>query len=230
MIHVTDLRFGILDIPSLILPAGHIVVIGPNGSGKTTFLRLLAGMEEPVQGSILLEGKAPGETRIGWVHEFPGQNSLFIRVGEELASPLRFHHLPCEGISRKVKEIAEQVGISHLLDRDLATLSGGEQVLTALATAMVSMPRTLILDEWDSHVDALTAGMLQEQLSRIGVPFVVQCTQNIDLAAAADTVVFLSGGRVKASGPPGEVFSGCEDSCWYPPAWRCREWNLPLIR
>jgi len=227
MIHISGLRHGILDIPSCRIPAGHVAVIGPNGSGKSTLLRLLAGMEEPVQGCIRIGEKSPGDMAIGWVHEVPGRNSLFLRVDEELASPLRFRHYQCEEISRRTREVAERAGISHLMDRDLVTLSGGEQVLIAMATAIISGPEILILDEWDSHLDAHTAAALQEQLSGLGVRCIVQCTQNMDLAATADTVILLSRGRVKAGGPPREVCGKCADSCWYPPSWRWREWNLP---
>lgn len=225
MIRIEGLRHGILDIPSCVIPEGRIAVIGRNGSGKSTLARLLAGLERPASGSISIGDKVPGEIATGWVHEVPGQNGLFLRVDEELASPLRFRHCPCDEIARRAREVAERCGISHLVNRDLVTLSGGQQVLAALATAMVSRPGILVLDEWDSHLDARTAEYVQRLLYGTGIRCIVQCTQNMDLAAAADTVVFLSGGRVRAAGPPAEVFGGCADSCWYPPSWRWRDWS-----
>lgn len=228
MIRIHKLRHGILDIPSLLIPAGRSALIGPNGSGKTTLLRLLAGMEEPVQGRITIGGKDPAEVTVGWVHEFTGRNTLFSRVSEELASPLRFRHCTCEEIAMRVKEVSALAGITPLLDRETVSLSGGEQVLTALATAILSTPDILVLDEWDSHLDAHTASMLQEHLGRAGVSRIVQCTQNMDLASSADAVLFLSDGRVEAFGNPGEVFSGYRESCWYPPSWRLKEWNSSL--
>ncbi len=228
MIRINGLRHGILDIPSLLVPAGYTAVIGPNGSGKTTLLRLLAGMEEPLHGSVTIGGQRAGALTVGWVHEFPGRNALFSRVREEIASPLQFRHLPCEEILEKVREVSGRIGISSLLDREPESLSGGEQVLVALATAMVSDPAILVLDEWDSHLDVHTAAVLQEHLHRTGVRWKVQCTQDMDLAASADSVLFLSGGQVLACGLPGEVFSGHIGSCWYPPSWRWREWNSSL--
>jgi len=228
MIHINGLRHGILDIPSLLIPAGYIAVIGPNGSGKTTLLRLLAGMEEPFQGSVTIGGQRAGSLTVGWVHEFPGRNALFSRVRDEIASPLQFRHLACEKILEKVEEISGRIGISSLLDREPESLSGGEQVLVALATAMVSDPEILVLDEWDSHVDVHTAAVLQEHLLHTGVRWKVQCTQDMDLASSADLVISLSGGRVLACGTPQEVFSAHSGSCWYPPSWRWREWNSSL--
>ncbi|HOT04269.1 MAG TPA: ABC transporter ATP-binding protein [Methanolinea sp.] len=228
MIRINGLRHGILDIPSLLIPSGYTAVIGPNGSGKTTLLRLLAGMEEPFQGSVTMRGLRAGPLNVGWVHEFPGRNTLFSRVRDEIASPLQFRHLACEEIAERVKEISGRIGISSLMDRGPESLSGGEQVLVALATAMVSDPEILVLDEWDSHVDIHTATVLQEYLRHTGVRWKVQCTQDMDLAASADLVIFLSGGRVLAYGSPKEVFSAHPDSCWYPPSWRWKEWNSSL--
>lgn len=227
MIIIRGVRHGVLDIQSCTIPGGYTAIIGPNGSGKTTLLRLVAGLEEPVRGCVTIGEKSPADIAVGWVHEVPGQNGLFLRVRDELASPLRFRHLPCDEIASRVAEVAAQTGISSLMDRELATLSGGEQVLIALATAMVSQPDILVLDEWDSHLDTPSSSMLQNQLNASGVRTIIQCTQNMDLAASADTVVFLTKGRVKAAGTPRDVFGMCKDSCYYPPSWRWREWNLP---
>lgn len=228
MIIIRGVRHGILDIPSCTIPEGHAAIIGPNGSGKSTLLHLIAGLEEPGRGSITIGEKSPPDITVGWVHEVPGQNGLFLRVRDEIASPLRFRHLPWNEISSRVAEVAAQTGISPLMDRELATLSGGEQVLIALATALISNPDILVLDEWDSHLDAHSSAMLQNQLNASSVRTIIQCTQNMDLAASADTVVFLTKGRVHAMGTPQDVFGKCKDSCYYPPSWRWREWNLSL--
>jgi len=226
MIIIRGVRHGIVDIPSCAIPEGHTAVIGPNGSGKSTLLRIIAGLEEPVRGCITIGEQSPGESAVGWVHEVPGQNSLFTRVRDEITSPLRFRHLSCDEITSRAAEVAAQTGISSLMDRELATLSGGEQVLIALATAMISKPDILVLDEWDSHLDAPSSAMLQNQLNASGVRTILQCTQNMDLAASADNIVFLKKGRVYSMGNPLEVFGKCKETCYYPPSWRWREWNL----
>jgi energy-coupling factor transporter ATP-binding protein EcfA2 len=220
MIHLHGIQHRILEIGDLSIPPGHTVVTGWNGGGKTTLLRLLAGLELPKAGSIMFEDRKPGDTECGWVNEFPGRNMLFSLVRDELSSPLRFAHIPCDEVARKVGECAEWAGVSHLLPRRTHTLSGGEQVLTSLATALIGRPQILVLDEFDSYLDHGTADAIDEKILDSGARYIIQCTQNPDLAARADRVLLLSHGRVHAFGPPRDVFSGLERCCYYPPSWR----------
>ncbi|MDD1715654.1 MAG: ATP-binding cassette domain-containing protein [Methanolinea sp.] len=220
MIRLQGIRQRILEIGDLSLPPGHTVITGWNGGGKTTLLRLIAGLELPRTGSITLDGRTPGDIVCGWVNEFPGKNMLFSLVRDEISSPLRFAHLPCDEVSRRVEECAEWAGISHLLSRKTHTLSGGEQVLTSLATALIGRPEILVLDEFDSYLDYRTADVIEERILASGARYIFQCTQNPELASRADRVVLLSRGRVRAFGSPGDVFSGLEQCCYYPPSWR----------
>jgi len=228
MIRIEGLRHRILDIPALSIPPGFSVIAGPSGSGKTTLLRLLAGLEEPREGIIHSCGRDPSRLDRGYVHEFPGRNGLFTLVSQEIASPLWFRHVPCDEVERRVRDVARSLGIGDLLSREVSTLSGGEQVLCALATALVPGPELLLLDEFDSHLDARTTALVGDRVRSAGVPVTVMCTQDMDIAATADTLVFLEGGRVKHAGVPSAVFSDLGGSCWYPPSWRCKEWNSSL--
>lgn len=226
MIRVEGLDHGILSIPFLSLPNGLCVVTGRNGSGKTTLLRLLAGICVPKKGSVTVDGRDPASLERGFVHEFPGRNSIFSIVYQEVASPLWFRHAPCEEVERSVSHAARSVGIEGLLSREVRNLSGGEQVLCALATAVVGNPTLLVLDEWDSHLDGGTAAHAEECIRAMQIPHVVWCTQDMDIAASADYVVFMEGGRVRFSGTPQSVFPALKETCWYPPSWRWKEWNL----
>ncbi len=220
MIQVEGLRHGVLDIPALDLPPGYTAVIGPNGSGKTTLLRLVAGLDRPERGSVLVAGEEPGVKPCGWVNEFPGRNMLFSQVAEELASPLRFRNLPCPGIAGRVLECARHTGIEHLLERETTTLSGGEQVLAALATALIGRPELMVLDEFDSHLDLETVESIEAVLDRSPARYLVRCTQNPDLALKADRVLFLKGGATGMCGTPEEVFGSLAGTCYYPLSWR----------
>jgi energy-coupling factor transport system ATP-binding protein len=225
VIRVEGLDHGILSIPELAIPPGLCVVTGRNGSGKTTLLRLLAGICVPDKGSVLVDGREPASLERGFIHEFPGRNCLFSTVYQEVASPLWFRHAPCEEVERSVSRTARSVGIDGLLFREVRNLSGGEQVLCALATAVIGNPALLVLDEWDSHLDYETAARVEGCIRSMRIPHVVWCTHDMDIAAAADYLVFLEKGHVRYWGAPQSVFPALKETCWYPPSWRWTEWN-----
>ena len=173
MIEITNLRYRNLSIESLIIPEGLTFIRGRNGAGKTTFLELAAGLRLPDAGSILIDGKTPREIHAGYVSEFPSRSLLFAKVSDEISSALRFRGLPEADILHETEETAEIFGISHLLKRDCRTLSGGEKVLTAAASAAVGHPELIVLDEPDSHLDEQTACELSDALLKMGAPHIL---------------------------------------------------------
>jgi energy-coupling factor transport system ATP-binding protein len=223
MITFAAVRYRAIAIDTLTFSPGVTSVIGPNGSGKTTFLKLCAGITEPEQGSVLVDGKSPRLTDIGYVNEFPDRNILFPLVKDELASPLRFSHTPCRETDRAVAECAERLGISHLLDRRMQDLSGGEKIIVAFAAACISRPRVLILDECDSHLDARRCTRFEKALCDAGATYVIRCTQQMETATQSDHLLYFEQGRVLHAGMPAEVFSRLCDTSFYPLSWRCPE-------
>ncbi|MGC9434935.1 MAG: ATP-binding cassette domain-containing protein [Methanomicrobiales archaeon] len=205
----------VLSIPQLSIGPGRVALIGPNGSGKTTLLRLIAGVVLPSWGTV----SAPAD--VGWVGEFPHRNAVFSRVEDEIASPLRFRHHPCPDIRRRVEAMATDLGIAPLLSRSIRTLSAGERVMVALATALISRPALLLLDEYDSHLDPGTAGRVEESIDRLLPPTVVFTTQRMWSAARADRVIYLEGGEVLVTGTPSAVFSRLQEISpeYVPPGW-----------
>jgi energy-coupling factor transport system ATP-binding protein len=222
MITIENLRYRMLAIDDLRIAPGITSVIGKNGSGKTTLLRLLAGIALPESGRILIDGVPPRNTEIGWVNEFPDRNILFGNAFEEIASPLRFRHMPCTGIENRVRSCMESTGISALVHRPVRELSGGEKVLVALAAALVLRPQVLVLDEYDSHLDAVRAGEIARVVRERRIPYVIHCTQDMEAAALGDSVIWLTGGRVGCAGLPGDVFASLAGTAYYPLSWRCR--------
>jgi energy-coupling factor transport system ATP-binding protein len=222
MIAIDALRCRNLVIDSLAIDPGITTIIGPNGSGKTTFLRICAGIELPLQGTVSIDGAAPRETEIGWVNEFPDRNILFARVNDEIASPLRFRRdTTCDAIDAGVKACAESMHIAHLLNREVREVSGGEKVLVSLAAALVHRPKVLVLDEYDSHLDALLAEKVDQVIRASGARYVIRCTQQMNTAATSDHLLFFDAGRVAHSGTPRDVFPFLKDTAFSPILWEC---------
>lgn len=220
MIEVLDLRHGILDIPSLTISPGSTVVIGLNGSGKTTLLRILAGIVAPEKGTVLIDGQEIFSIDVGWLNEYPDRNMLFGKVSDEIASPLRFRGMDCPAVTLQVQKIKEELGIAHLSERRTRELSGGEKVMVSLATAMVTNPLILVLDESDSHLDEESAAVVWSAVRRSPSRYRIICTQDMEPATLADKVIHLEAGKIACSGPPGEIFPGLSEGCLYPFSWR----------
>jgi multiple sugar transport system ATP-binding protein len=149
----------VLDCVSLSAETGEIVAIfGPSGSGKTVLLRLIAGVEEPDEGSIFLGGRdvtdqAPETRGVGMAFQnfalFPHMSAF-----DNVASALTAHKVPREIIRAKVEKVAALLKIGHVLQHAPRELSNGQKQRTALARALVAEPKILLLDDPLRNVDA----------------------------------------------------------------------------
>jgi energy-coupling factor transport system ATP-binding protein len=216
MITFDHLRYRNLAIDALTIQAGITSIIGANGSGKTTFLKLCAGISLPESGTVMIDERLPRETEIGWVNEFPDRNILFVNGFDEIASSLRFRSLPCTRIDSSVRSCAELMGITHLLTRPVREMSGGEKVLVSLAAALVHHPRVLIFDEYDSHLDARSITLMDQILGSWGADYVIRCTQQMDTALRSNHLLFFDSGRIIHSGNPQKVLPLLKGTAWFP--------------
>jgi energy-coupling factor transport system ATP-binding protein len=221
MITAEFLCYRKLTIDSLEIKPGITTIIGANGSGKTTFLKLCAGIAVPDSGSLLIDDALPRETETGWVNEFPDRNILFVNVFDEIASPLRFRRIPCNDIDSNVRACAETLGITYLLQRAVRDLSGGEKVLVSLAAALVHHPKVLVLDEYDSHLDAHSLAKIEQGIRRSGAEYVIRCTQQMDTAIHSDHLLFFDSGRIIHAGLPHDIFPFLKGTAYYPFLWGC---------
>jgi energy-coupling factor transport system ATP-binding protein len=143
-------------------------------------------------------------------------------VFDEIASPLRFRRIPCDEIDSNVRACAETIGITHLLKRALRELSGGEKVLVSLAAALVHHPKVLVLDEYDSHLDARSLAKIEQGIRTSGADYVIRCTQQMDTAIHSDYLLFFDSGRITLAGTPEIVFPFLKGTAYYPVFWGSR--------
>ena len=148
-----------------------LAIVGPSACGKTTTLRLIAGLETPDSGSILLDGQpldgvAPQDRDVAMVFQ---DHALFphLTVFENVALGLRLRKFPRAEIAIRVKAAAEMLGLTALLERRPAELSGGECQRAALGRALVRRPRVFLLDEPLSNLDAPLRLQLRGEIARL---------------------------------------------------------------
>src|ERR1700675_1668450 len=147
-----------------------LVFLGPSVSGKTTLLRMIAGLETPTSGDILIGGKvvnnlSPRDRRIAMVFQ---SYALYphLSVYKNIAFPLKAQNVPKDQHQKKVEWAAALLGIGALLDRKPRELSGGERQRVALARAIVREPEVFLLDEPLSNLDAKLRASAREELEQ----------------------------------------------------------------
>lgn len=152
-------------------PGEFLVLLGPSGSGKTTACRLLAGLERPTAGRIMVEGRdvtdlPPRLRGMGMVFQ---NYALYSHksVYENIAYPLRIRKMPAAELDRCVRAMAELLEITRYLDRRPSQLSGGQAQRVAVARALVWQPGLCLMDEPLSNLDALLRLHMRTELKRL---------------------------------------------------------------
>ena len=201
------------DISLALEPASLNVLFGPTLAGKTSLMRLMAGLDRPSGGRVVWQGRdVTGQsvrTRdVAMVYQ-QFVNYPSFTVYDNIASPLKLAGLPKAEIDRKVREAAAIMHIDGLLGRLPAELSGGQQQRTAIARALCMEPRALLLDEPTSALDP----ELQQEVVRVIKDLAAEhrtmllVTHDMRLAAdVSDHVVFLHQGLIEEQGPPSQLF------------------------
>ncbi|MEI8370242.1 MAG: amino acid ABC transporter ATP-binding protein [Planctomycetia bacterium] len=200
-----------------------LVLVGPSGGGKTTLLRILAGLDLPLEGSVSFAGVTvprdePGllayRRKVGTVFQaynlFPHLSAL-----DNLTLPLvHVHGLSPAAARERVAEPLERFKLAEHAHKRPAQLSGGQKQRIAILRALASQPERLFLDEPTSALDPeMTAEVLEMigELKEIGTRFVLVTHEMGFARRVADEVAFVGGGKVVASGPAATMFEHCPE-------------------
>ncbi|MES0023911.1 MULTISPECIES: ABC transporter ATP-binding protein [unclassified Mesorhizobium] len=194
-----------------------VVLLGPTGAGKTTTLRLIAGLERPDGGRIDIGGHdattlSPAERDTAFVFQ---QYSLYphLSVYDNLAFPLRSpaRKVPEDQIRRRVEEVAKMVRIHHKLANRSTKLSGGEMQRVAIGRALVRKPSIYLMDEPLSSLDAKLRADLRLELKRIqaelGATMLYVTHDQIEAMTMADRIGILNNGVLVQIGTPRTIYS-----------------------
>jgi multiple sugar transport system ATP-binding protein len=192
------------------------VLLGPTGAGKTTTLRLIAGLEKLDGGSILFDGQAideltPASRNVAMVFQ---QYSLYpnMTVYDNLAFPLRspVNKLPEDEIKQRVEEACEILRITHLINRKTANLSGGEMQRVSIGRAIVREPRLFLMDEPLSNLDAKLREAMRVELEHIqktqGSTTLFVTHDQVEALTMADRIGVLLEGKLVQVGAPVEIY------------------------
>jgi len=193
-----------------------VVLLGPTGAGKTTTLRVVAGLERPEAGRVSIGGSdvtrlGPAERDVAFVFQ---QYSLYphYTVFENLAFPLKAprRRLPKGEIETTVREVAKMLRIDHKLGNRATQLSGGEMQRVAIGRALVRRPSVYLMDEPLSSLDAKLREDLRVELKRIqselGATILYVTHDQVEAMTLADRVGVLRGGRLVQLGTPRQVY------------------------
>lgn len=191
-----------------------LVLYGPAGAGKTTILNLIAGITKPTSGDILRNGQSvahmPPEAR-GAAMAFENY-ALYshLSVADNLAFPLRAAGLGRDEIKKRVGEIADVLGIPHVLDRRPGFLSGGQRQRVALGRAIIRPADIYLLDEPIGHLDAKLRHQMRAELKALAedmkATIVFTTTSSKEALALGDRIAVMNEGHLEQLGTPEELY------------------------
>ena len=191
-----------------------VALLGPSGCGKTTTLLMIAGIYRPTSGYIRFNGRVvnhllPKERNIGMVFQ---SYALYphMTVFDNIAYPLKLKRTPRREIQKRVRQVADMMGIGELLDRRPGQLSGGQQQRVAVARALVKEPAILLFDEPLSNLDAKLRLRMRGEIKRLqedlGVTSVYVTHDQVEAMTMASRIAVMNHGVLQAYGTPEQLY------------------------
>lgn len=199
---------------SLSLSERRIGIMGPNGSGKSTFIRLINGLLLPKRGQICVDGCDTRlevekiRRKVGFVFQNPDNQIVFPIVSEDIEFGLK-RRIPEPTIRhQRMLEALDQLGVIHLQDRSIHTLSGGERQLVALAGVLATKPEILVFDEPTTQLDLRLRNRFEQHLAALPQPALI-VSHDLELMRTMDRVLVIVEGRLAFDGLPANA------TAWY---------------
>ena len=203
---------------SLTLCEHRIGVVGPNGSGKSSLARLINGLLLPKTGQVWVDGLdtardvAAVRQKIGFVFQNPDNQIVFPVVHEDIEFGLK-HREP--DVNRRVlraKAALDRLGVGHLTERSVHTLSGGERQLVALAAVLATEPEILVFDEPTTQLDLHLRNRFEQHLAGLPQPALV-VSHDLALMQQMQRILVINQGRLAFDGVPSEALEWYQTHC-----------------
>lgn len=228
MIKVKDLVFrypeatkNALDHINLEIPKGqYVAILGHNGSGKSTFSKVLVALYKPISGSIEIDGieiskKTLREIRkkIGIIFQNPDNQFIGASVEDDIAFGLENKKMKSSEMKKIIDNLSEKVGMKKYLSKEPQFLSGGQKQRVAIASVLALDPEIIIFDEVTSMLDPLGKRKILEiirEIQKTRTKTLISITHDMDEAIQADLCIVFSGGKIIASGSPKEILKNKE--------------------
>lgn len=195
---------------SLTLTERRIGIIGLNGSGKTTFARMINGLVKPYTGTVTVNGKdtlqdtASVTSDVGFIFQNPQNQIILPVIYDDIAFGLKSRKLAKADIAKQVEAALQRFNITHLAQRRAHELSGGELQLAALAAVTVTKPRILIFDEPTNQLDLKNRKLVERTITELP-EHVIVISHDLSLLESFDRVLLFHNGTLHADGAPDEV-------------------------
>ncbi len=196
------------DVSFTVEPGEYVAIMGESGSGKTTLLNILAALDRPSAGNVILDGQALGELKESQIAAFRRDNLGFVfqefnlldtfSVEDNIYLPLVLAGRPHSEMRRRLEPIADKLGITELLPKYPYELSGGQKQRAAVARAIITDPKLILADEPTGALDSKATDELLRLFGEInrGGQTVLMVTHSVKAASHAGRVLFIKDGEV----------------------------------
>ncbi|MFF1817819.1 energy-coupling factor ABC transporter ATP-binding protein [Kribbella sp. NPDC058245] len=200
----------VLEDVTVSLQERRIGIIGGNGSGKSTFVRMINGLVVPEAGTVKVDGDSTANQarrirrKVGFCFTNPDSQIVMPTVAEDVAFGLRRLRLAKTDVQQRVSGILATYGLTELADRPAHTLSGGQKQLLALASVVVTEPEVLVLDEPTTLLDLSNERRIRREIEQLDLQ-VILVTHHLHLLDDFDRVLVFHDGRLAADDRPDEA-------------------------